>query len=60
MLAALFEAGANDAEQIKSGLYATKGFPGVTGTVAFDADGEVTKPIEFVQVRNGQFVPLDR
>lgn len=59
ILASLFSDGALDGDQIKAGLYATKDFPGVGGTTSFDAFGEVSKPIELVQVRSGAFVGLE-
>jgi len=58
ILAEIFLAGNLDSPGIKAGLYATNGFPGVGGRTTFDSDGEVTKPIEVVAVRNGRFVPL--
>lgn len=58
MLAGLLRKGETDSEAIKLGLYAIKEFPGVGGKTAFDKDGEVTKPISLVQVRNSRFMSL--
>ena len=44
--------------EIRDGLYATSGFPGVGGETSFDEYGEVRKPITLVQVRGGRFAPL--
>lgn len=43
---------------IKKALYATQGFPGVTGAVSFDENGDVTKTLRLMQVRNGRFERL--
>jgi branched-chain amino acid transport system substrate-binding protein len=58
MVADLFEAGAVTGEQIKTGLYAIRDFPGVGGRTTFDNNGEVTKPVTLVTVQNGRFVPV--
>lgn len=55
LLANLFEKGSASAEQIKSGLYATKNFAGVGGLTTFDEDGEVSKPIVLARVLGGKF-----
>ncbi|MFA5022729.1 MAG: ABC transporter substrate-binding protein [Candidatus Paceibacterota bacterium] len=47
-----------DGEKIKNGLYTIQNYPGVGGTFSFDQNGDVTKPILFKVVQNGQFVPL--
>lgn len=59
ILASLFRDGAASGDQIKAGLYATRDFPGVGGNTTFDSNGEVTKPVELVIVRNGRFVSLE-
>lgn len=58
MIAGLFKNGATTSDQIKAGLYSTKDYQGVGGQTTFDANGEVSKPITLVQVRNGKFIPL--
>lgn len=60
IIAGLLKNGARNGDEIKKGLYATKDFPGVGGRTTFDADGEVTKPIVVVEVRNAKFEPLER
>lgn len=40
---------------IKKGLDAIGPYQGVTGTIAFDAHGDVTKPIQLKTVRDGTF-----
>jgi branched-chain amino acid transport system substrate-binding protein len=42
-------------ESIKSALYKTKGFAGVTGTISMDENGDVIKGIGIKQVKNGKF-----
>jgi len=41
--------------QIRDGLYAIAGFPGVYGTISFDKNGDVVKPLAIRTVRNGRF-----
>lgn len=42
-------------ESIKDSLYKTKDFPGVTGNITFDENGDVTKSWGLKIVRNGKF-----
>lgn len=58
MLADLFKRDAVGTDQIKTGLYETKNFPGVGGVTTFDANGEVSKPILLVVVKSGKFTSL--
>lgn len=46
-----------NSEKIKNGLYSTKNYPGIGGTLSFDEFGEVQKPIMFKVVKDSQFVP---
>ena len=47
-------------ENIKDKLYeVSKIYQGVSGDVAFDKNGDVTKPVMFKTIKNGQFVPLE-
>jgi len=53
--------GSNDAtyDEIVSGLKAMPEFKGVTGPIKFDKDGNVEpKPLSYVVVKDGQFVPF--
>lgn len=59
LLAELYKKGAATAEQLKSGLYATKDYPGVGGRTTFDSFGEVSKPILLVRVAGKKFLPLE-
>ncbi len=43
-------------EQIREALGHISGFPGVTGTVTFDVNGDVEKELSVFTVKNGQFV----
>jgi branched-chain amino acid transport system substrate-binding protein len=44
-----------DPEAIKKALYELKDFPGVTGAITMDANGDVIKSIGIKQVKNGKF-----
>src|SRR6266850_2020278 len=46
----------NDTSCIKSYLYATHDYQGVTGTTSFDEKGDVVKPILIKTVQSGAFV----
>jgi len=59
VIAGLFKNGATSADQIKTGLYETREFPGVGGQMTFDQNGEVTKPIAVVVVRGGKFLRFE-
>ena len=58
LLATIFEkVGASDTEKIKQALYATKDFPGITGTFGFDENGDVTGiGMRMMQVKDGALV----
>ena len=45
-------------ELIKNSLYKTKNFPGVTGNITFDENGDVTKSWGLKIVKNGKFEVL--
>jgi len=47
-----------DKEAIRTALSETKGFEGVTGTISFDANNEVIKPVILMTVKDGKFVFL--
>lgn len=44
-------------DDIKRNLYGIRDYPGVTGKTTFDSNGDVTKELRMLQVRNGQFTP---
>ncbi|HWZ22578.1 MAG TPA: penicillin-binding protein activator [Cytophagaceae bacterium] len=44
-----------DIEKTKASLYAIQKFPGVTGEISFDKNGDVSKPITLKIVRDGAF-----
>jgi branched-chain amino acid transport system substrate-binding protein len=50
--------GGYTADGIKSALYSTKNFKGVTGITNFDSNGEVSKPFGVYEVKAGKFVIL--
>jgi branched-chain amino acid transport system substrate-binding protein len=44
-----------DSEKIKDAINSTKDFPGVTGTLSLDENGDPIKEVTIVTVKNGQF-----
>jgi len=46
--------------KIKDYLYTVQNFPGSSGILSFDKDGEVAKGFNFMKVENGQFVPYNQ
>ena len=46
-------------DQIKNALYAIEDFPGVTGRTTFDENGDVTKDLKMMAVKNGTFQPFE-
>jgi len=57
VLIATFIKGAVSGDSVRKELLALKAFPGVTGSIQFDANGDVIKPMQIFIVRNGKFVP---
>ena len=53
MFDAVKRAGSLDGKAIRDALAATKDFPGVTGTVNFNADRDAVKPIMMIRVDDG-------
>lgn len=56
ILAYAIKSGGIDTEGIKSILYSIKNFPGVTGEITFDKNGDVTGTISIKTVKQGKFV----
>jgi branched-chain amino acid transport system substrate-binding protein len=57
LLALAIEEGGEKGEQIKEALYKIKNFPGVTGDITFDKNGDVIyRPIGVKTVKGGKFV----
>lgn len=46
--------------KIRDGLYKIKDFPGASGVMTFDENGDVFKPIGLKTVKNGEFVWLSK
>ena len=46
----------NNGEKIKNGLYSTKSYHGVGGTLSFDENGDTNKPLKLFTVQKGRFV----
>ncbi|MDR1363110.1 MAG: ABC transporter substrate-binding protein, partial [Spirochaetaceae bacterium] len=55
-LDAIQRAGSRDPSAIRDAIAATEGFEGVTGLIAFDENGDATKPAFIKEVKNGKFV----
>ena len=49
----------SDTTCIKNELYKIKHFPGVTGDITFDANGDTKKKVIIKTVKNGKFVPYE-
>ena len=47
-------------QEIQKGMTLVRNFPGPSGTVTFDRDGDVQKPLMLLTIQNGKFVPLLR
>ena len=50
------EKGGYNGEGIKNALYNIKDVPGVNGTLSFDENGDVVKPLTIKTVKHGKFV----
>jgi branched-chain amino acid transport system substrate-binding protein len=55
IIAELMKQGALDSDSLKKGLYGIKNYNGIGGMTTFDQYGEVSKPIDLVQVKGGKF-----
>ncbi|OPZ35168.1 MAG: hypothetical protein BWY99_02326 [Synergistetes bacterium ADurb.BinA166] len=53
-----FRGGARSAAEVRAFLANLRGFPGASGEISFDANGDVSKPMEMRVIRDGEFVPL--
>lgn len=51
--------GDKNTECLRDYLYKLKDYPGIGGKTTFDSNGDVTKPITFETVKNGQFVKYE-
>jgi len=52
---AIKRAGSTEGRRVRDALAATADFPGVTGTISFDADRNPVKATVIIQVRGGKF-----
>jgi branched-chain amino acid transport system substrate-binding protein len=57
LLAECFRKGAFEGENLSKELTAIKNFPGASGSITFDQDGEVFKPTMLKKIDNGKFIP---
>lgn len=55
IVAEQMKAGALDSDTLKNRLYGIKNYNGIGGMTTFDQYGEVSKPIDLVQVKGGKF-----
>lgn len=55
IVAGLMKEGVLDADTMKTRLLAIKDYPGIGGMTTFDEYGEVSKPMDLVQVQGGKF-----
>ena len=49
----------NNNEKVKDCMYTIKNFPGATGSLTFDQNGDVSKPFILKTVKNGQFIKFN-
>ncbi|MCG0277253.1 MAG: ABC transporter substrate-binding protein [Thermanaeromonas sp.] len=56
LLNAIKTANSNDPVKIKEALQATRDFPGVTGKITFNANGDPVKPAHIIQIKGGKQV----
>lgn len=56
VVAAAIEKYGYDADAIKKGLYETQSYPGASGVISFDSNGDVVKSLSLKKVENGTFV----
>lgn len=54
----LMKEGVMDSDTMKSRLLAIKDYPGISGATTFDEFGEVSKPMDLLQVQGGKFQRL--
>lgn len=59
VVAQAIERGGYTAEGIRQALLQTREFPGVTGSITINGDGDVDKPVIVKVVKEGKFVPWD-
>jgi len=59
LLAPLLAQHDGDGQRIRDALYATKDYHGVGGILSFDENGDATKSLKLLMVRDGKFVPLE-
>jgi branched-chain amino acid transport system substrate-binding protein len=58
IITGLLKEGVMDSDTMKTRLLAIKDYPGISGTTTFDEDGEVSKPMDLLQVQGGKFQRL--
>lgn len=53
-----FRGGARSAAEVRAFLANLRAYPGASGEISFDANGDVSKPMEMRVIRGGKFLPL--
>jgi branched-chain amino acid transport system substrate-binding protein len=56
LLIAAIEANGDTADGIRDALYSVQGYPGASGTISFDSNGDCIKPVHVKKVEGGRFV----
>ncbi len=56
ILAKVIQESSYSADAIKAALYGVRDYPGASGSISFDRNGDCTKPIFVKKVENGKFV----
>jgi branched-chain amino acid transport system substrate-binding protein len=60
ILAKAIQAKGYDPLEVKDYLYSLKNYPGISGTISIDQNGDAEKPISLQVIKNGQFVPYEK
>jgi branched-chain amino acid transport system substrate-binding protein len=56
IIAGALATGGSDAEKMKAHILAIKGYPGVSGVTTFMSNGDVQKPVDLKQIKDGTYV----
>ena len=60
ILGSAMQKGGFSSEGIKTALYSTRDFPGISGSTSFDQNGDVIKPVVLKTINKGKFVKYER
>ncbi len=60
IIASVMKTSGNDATKLKDGLYSVEGYGGASGTIGFDANGDLKNPaVEFKTFKNGKIAVVN-